>query len=193
MFLLLWQWEEDTRYKYYPRYTTNVLHVIPNICWYWVRFGLYTVSLNPQITDISGQVSQHPIQEQPWVPDWLVCSFRQSLQYRCNATQQWNKRQTSQSILNKTWHKQIRKYIIKEPKEHFTTCSNNFKVFISKIQVKDLQSLQRWCYMGRFATTIFNATHHFNIVSNGCNIVPTLQRCVAQKHRRCESSRVASP
>ena len=35
--------------------------------------------------------------------------------------------------------------------------------------------------MRRFATTIFSATQHYSIVSNGCNIVPTLQRYVALK------------
>ena len=39
----------------------------------------------------------------------------------------------------------------------------------------------RWCYTRRFATTIFSATQRCNIVSNGSNIVPTLQRCVALK------------
>ena len=39
---------------------------------------------------------------------------------------------------------------------------------------------------GTIATTIFGATQHYNkhycdVVSNSCNIVPTLQRCVAQK------------
>ena len=35
--------------------------------------------------------------------------------------------------------------------------------------------------------------HCCDIVLNGYNIVPTLQRCVAPKNRRCESSRVTSP
>ena len=35
--------------------------------------------------------------------------------------------------------------------------------------------------------------HCCDIVSHGSNIVPTLQRCVALKNRRCESSRVTSP
>ena len=35
--------------------------------------------------------------------------------------------------------------------------------------------------MIRFATMIFNATQRCNIVSNGYNIVPTLQHCVALK------------
>ena len=44
---------------------------------------------------------------------------------------------------------------------------------------------RRWCYTGRFATTIFSATQRCdinccNILLNGCNIVPTLQRFVAQ-------------
>ena len=34
--------------------------------------------------------------------------------------------------------------------------------------------------------------HCYDIVSNGYNIVPALQRRVAQKNRRCESSRVTS-
>ena len=43
----------------------------------------------------------------------------------------------------------------------------------------------RWCYTGRFATTIFSTTQRCdinccNILLNGCNIVPTLQRFVAQ-------------
>ena len=40
----------------------------------------------------------------------------------------------------------------------------------------------RWCYTRRFATTIFSNTalkHCCDIVSNGYNIVPTLQRFVA--------------
>ena len=37
------------------------------------------------------------------------------------------------------------------------------------------------CYTRRFATTIFNAPQRCNIVSNGYNIVPTLQLCVAIK------------
>ena len=39
----------------------------------------------------------------------------------------------------------------------------------------------RWCYTRRFATTIFSATQHYNIVANGCNIVPTVLRYVALK------------
>ena len=36
--------------------------------------------------------------------------------------------------------------------------------------------------------------HCCDILSNGYNIVPTLQRCVqCAKNRRCESSHVASP
>ena len=35
--------------------------------------------------------------------------------------------------------------------------------------------------MTRFATMIFNATQRCNIVSNGYNIVPTLQHCVVLK------------
>ena len=39
----------------------------------------------------------------------------------------------------------------------------------------------RVCYTKQFAMTIFSATQHHNIVSNGCNIVPTLECCVALK------------
>ena len=39
----------------------------------------------------------------------------------------------------------------------------------------------RWCYTRLFATTIFSATQRCDIVSNGYNIVPTLQRCVGLK------------
>ena len=35
--------------------------------------------------------------------------------------------------------------------------------------------------MTQFATMIFNATQRCNIVSNGYNIVPTLQHCVVLK------------
>ena len=51
------------------------------------------------------------------------------------------------------------------------------------------QGILKGCYTGRFATTIFSATQVSNaalqpccdIVSNGCNIVLTLLRCVALK------------
>ena len=41
----------------------------------------------------------------------------------------------------------------------------------------------RWCYTRQFAITTFSATKRCNIVSNGYNIVPALQRCVALKIR----------
>ena len=43
---------------------------------------------------------------------------------------------------------------------------------------------ERRCHTGRFATTILTQhilQHCCDITSNGCNIVPTLLRCVAQK------------
>ena len=58
----------------------------------------------------------------------------------------------------------------------------------------------RWWYTRRFATTIFSATQHYNIVATllrhccewlqHCSNIATL--CCAQ-NRRCESSRVTSP
>ena len=68
--------------------------------------------------------------------------------------------------------------------------------FLSSVSTdgKDIQwnPALRLCYTGRFATTIFSAIQHCNIVSNTFNIDPTLQRCVAPKSRRCKSSRVTS-
>ena len=45
----------------------------------------------------------------------------------------------------------------------------------------------------RFLTIFKSFQHCCDTVPNGCNLVPTLLRCIAQKNRRCESSRVTSP
>ena len=47
--------------------------------------------------------------------------------------------------------------------------------------LRPLHAVLRWCYTGRFATTIFRATQHHNIVATMLPMVPTLLRYVALK------------
>ena len=49
----------------------------------------------------------------------------------------------------------------------------------------------RWCYTGRFVTTIFNATQHYNIVATLFRMVATLFKTATlccDENRRCKSS-----
>ena len=74
--------------------------------------------------------------------------------------------------------------------ECFQHCSNISALCCAKNRRCESSRL---CYTGRFATTIFNATHHFNIVAKLFRMFSTLFQhfsAVLRKNRRCESSRL---
>ena len=61
------------------------------------------------------------------------------------------------------------------------TCNIHCWELLVNNVASSLHATLRYCYTGRFATTIFSATQHHNIVATMLPMVPTFLLCVALK------------